>query len=201
MVLAIMTLRYNVNDHMVLSWHISTKFTHMGVHKFYELFITNLISELCTVGGLLYSFLLDPSRNRKMSILENINVSLIVKPNKRVSVSMNMSINVNMSWNLKPSIHERAAYMLHRVFGVWLINFPRIWGEQRTPGAWKGHPAHPVLFAFIQKTDKFRFAANGMWTVCGHTYAHLVREPFGALVYTRLKPDWEYACEYECMWT
>ncbi len=69
-----------------------------------------------------------------------------------------------------------------------------------TPGAWKGHPAHPVLFAFEQKTDKFRFVANGMQIVRGqrnaglqsHPHIHAfgsqaVREPFGALVYTRLK--------------
>ncbi len=50
-------------------------------------------------------------------------------------------------------------------YGV-VINFPRTWGEQRIPGAWKGHPVHPFLFVFAQKTDKFRFTATGMPTVC-----------------------------------
>ncbi len=81
-----------------------------------------------------------------------------------------------------------------------LINFPRTWSEQRTSGAWKGHPAHPVPFVFVQKTDKFWFAVNGMRTVRGqrgagsqfHPYictfgSQAVREPFGTLMYTRLK--------------
>ncbi len=54
------------------------------------------------------------------------------------------------------------AICARRVFGARLINFLRTWGEQRTPGAWKGHPAYPVLFVFAQKTDKFQFTANGM---------------------------------------
>ncbi len=41
------------------------------------------------------------------------------------------------------------------------------------PGAWKGHPAHSVLFVFMQKTDKFWFSANGM-RIIRHTYGHLV---------------------------
>ncbi len=90
------------------------------------------------------------------------------------------------------------AVRMRRVFGAQLINFPWTWGEQRTSGAWKGHPAHPVLFVFVQKTDKFRFAANGMRTVRGwrtagsQSHPHIrafgtptVRESFGALVYTR----------------
>ncbi len=58
--------------------------------------------------------------------------------------------------------------MLDRVilFLCRLINFPQTWGEQRIPGAWKGHPTHPVLFVFAQKTDKFQFVANSMWTGC-----------------------------------
>ncbi len=73
-----------------------------------------------------------------------------------------------MHVHLKLCIHECTAYMLHRsqcVFGAPLINFPQTWGEQKMPGAWKGRPAHPVLFVFAQKTNKFQFAANGMRTV------------------------------------
>ncbi len=90
-----------------------------------------------------------------------------------------------------------------RVSNVRLINFLWTWGEQRTPGARKRHPAHPVLFVFAQKTDKFQFSANGMRTVlrtAQHRFAvpsththiwfanHLraVCEPFGTIVYTRL---------------
>ncbi len=60
----------------------------------------------------------------------------------------------------------RCTIRMRRISGTWLINFPRTRGEQRTPGAWKQHLAHPVLFVFSQKTDKFWFVANGMWTVC-----------------------------------
>ncbi len=77
----------------------------------------------------------------------------------------------SLSRILKPCIHECAAYTLcicmRSVFAARLINFPRTWGEQRTPGAWKGHPAHPVFFVFTQKTDKFQYAANGMQTIRG----------------------------------
>ncbi len=89
------------------------------------------------------------------------------------------------------------------VFGAQSINFPRTRGEQSTPGAWKGHPAHPVLFVFVQKTYKFWFTVNIMQTVLGRRSAgsqyhphilafwfanHLrvVCEPFGTLVYIRL---------------
>ncbi len=91
-------------------------------------------------------------------------------------------------------------FAMRHVFGAPLINFPRTWGEQRTPDAWKVYLAHPVLFVFTQKTDKFWFAANRMRTVCGwcsaglqsHPYirafsSQAVCEPFGALVYTRLE--------------
>ncbi len=59
----------------------------------------------------------------------------------------------------------RCVVCMRRVSGARLINFPRTRGEQRTPGAWKGHAAHPVLFVFAQKTNKFWFAANGMRTI------------------------------------
>ncbi len=87
------------------------------------------------------------------------------------------------------------AIRVWRVFGTRLINFPRTWGEQRTPGAWKKHPAHPVLFVFAKKLTNFDSRrmvcepfADSAAQVCSpiHIYAHLVREPFGALVYTRL---------------
>ncbi len=107
-------------------------------------------------------------------------------------------------WTTSKALYTRA----HR---LRLINFPRTWGERRTPCAWKGHATHPVLFVFAQKTDKFRFAANGMrtvrrWRSAGlQSHPHIctfgsqtmneqftnrswaVREPFGILVYTRLK--------------
>ncbi len=59
----------------------------------------------------------------------------------------------------------RCAVSVRCISGAWLINFPRTWDEPRTPGAWKGHPAHPVLFVFVQKTDKFWFEVNGTRTV------------------------------------
>ncbi len=59
----------------------------------------------------------------------------------------------------------RCAICVRRISGVWLIISLRTWGEQRTLGAWKGHPGHLVLFVFAQKTDKFWFAMNGMWTI------------------------------------
>ncbi len=93
----------------------------------------------------------------------------------------------------------RCAVCVRWVFGVRLINFPRTWGEQRTPGAWKRHLVHPVLFVFVQQTDKFQFAANGMrtirrWCSAGtQSHPHIrafssraVCEPFSALVYIRL---------------
>ncbi len=62
----------------------------------------------------------------------------------------------------------RCAVRMWYVSGVWFINFTWTWGEQRTPDAWKEHPAHPVFFMFAQKTNKFWFAVNGiMWIVCG----------------------------------
>ncbi len=63
------------------------------------------------------------------------------------------------------AIRVRCAVCIRHVSGAELINFLRTWGEQRTSGAWKGPPAHPVLSVFAPKTEKFRFAANGMQTV------------------------------------
>ncbi len=64
-----------------------------------------------------------------------------------------------------------------------LINFPRTWGKQRAPGVWKGHPAHPVLFVFMQKINKFWFTATGMRIICGWRNAgsqsHLHIRAFG----------------------
>ncbi len=61
----------------------------------------------------------------------------------------------------------RCAIRMHCVFGARLINFPQTWGEQKTRDEWKGHLVHPVLFVFMQKTDKFRFVVNGMRTIRG----------------------------------
>ncbi len=81
-------------------------------------------------------------------------------------------------------------------FGAWLINFSWNWGEQRTPGAWKGYPAHPVLFVFAQKPTNFssqrRVYESFVDSIAQirspiHTYTHLVREPFDTLVYLSLK--------------
>ncbi len=59
----------------------------------------------------------------------------------------------------------RCAVSVRCISDARIIYFLQTRDEQRTPGAWKGHPAHPVLFVFPQKTDKFRFAANGMRTI------------------------------------
>ncbi len=104
------------------------------------------------------------------------------------------------------ALYTRAHHLCAAPFacGARLINFPQTWGEQRTPSAWKGHPT-PSSFLCVR-------AKNWQISVCGewyanhsqmarrkfcrpvHTYAHLVckpfarvREPFGVLVYTRLK--------------
>ncbi len=79
------------------------------------------------------------------------------------------------------------AILVQLVFDARLINFLRTWGERRTPSAWKGHLAHPVLFVFAQKPTNF----GSRRTVCElfvdgaaqvrsliHTYAYLVHEPF-----------------------
>ncbi len=54
----------------------------------------------------------------------------------------------------------RCVIRMQHVFGARLINFPRTWGEQRTSGAWIGHTSHPVLFVFMQKTEKQRSHGN-----------------------------------------
>ncbi len=104
----------------------------------------------------------------------------------------------NLLYTSAPLTH----YTIHmwRVFSAWLINFLQTSGEQRTRGAWKGYPGHSVFFVVAQKMDKFQFAVNGMQTVCGwhsagsqsclHIRAfglRMVCEPFGMLVYMRLK--------------
>ncbi len=101
---------------------------------------------------------------------------------------------------VKPCIHKHVAYTLHH--SRVALHHSRVAHNRqtvRTPDVWKGHPAHPVLFVFAQKTDKFWFTANGMWAVRGwrsaglQSHPHIrvlgsrtVHEPFGALVYTRL---------------
>ncbi len=62
-----------------------------------------------------------------------------------------------------PLMH--CAVRMRHVTGTRLINLSRTWGEQRTTSARKRHLAHPVLFVFTQKTDKFQFVVNGMRTV------------------------------------
>ncbi len=89
-------------------------------------------------------------------------------------------------------------------FGARLINFPQTWGEQRTHGAWKGHPSHPVLFVFTQKTDKFWFVVNGMRTIrgwhssgsqlCPHIYAFGSQTIRRAHVYETLQHCHERTC-------
>ncbi len=89
--------------------------------------------------------------------------------------------------NLKLCIHKRVI-CVRRISSAQLINFHK-------PEASRGHPAHPVLFVFTQKSDKFWFTANGMRTVCGwrsaglqshphiHTFgSQTICEPFGMLV-------------------
>ncbi len=102
----------------------------------------------------------------------------------------------------------RCTVRMRRVFGARLIYFLRTWGEQRTPGAWKGHLAHPVLFVFAQKTNKFWFAGN----VCGQRRTGLQSHPhicaFGSQTIRRARVyealtihrdvvivhNWEYQC-------
>ncbi len=71
----------------------------------------------------------------------------------------------------------RCALRMWRASSARLINFLRTWGEQRTPGEWKGHPTHPVLFVFALRTDKFLFVANGMRTICGWRCTDLQSRP------------------------
>ncbi len=71
----------------------------------------------------------------------------------------------------------RCAVRVRRLFGAWLINFPQTRGEQRTPCVWKGHLVHPVLFVFVQKTNKFWFTTNGMRIVCGQHSTGLQSRP------------------------
>ncbi len=66
---------------------------------------------------------------------------------------------------------------MQRISGVRLINFLQTWGEQSTPGAWNGHLAHPVLFAFAQKINKFWYVANGMRTIRGWRSTSLQSHP------------------------
>ncbi len=65
------------------------------------------------------------------------------------------------------TLYTRVRHLHNAPFtcSAWLINFPRTWGEQRTPSTWKRHPAHPFLFVLAQKSDQFLFAANGMQTI------------------------------------
>ncbi len=83
----------------------------------------------------------------------------------------------NLGWFLKCT---RANHRRTKQFalGARLINFPQTWGEQRTPGTCNGHPAHPILFVFAQKTDKFRFVAAGIRTICGWRSAGLQSCPY-----------------------
>ncbi len=86
--------------------------------------------------------------------------------------------------------------------GVWLINFLRTCGEQRTPGAWRR-----IQFSLCSHKKPTNFGLRRMvWEPFAdsaaqvhspiHTYTHLVREPFDVLVYTRLKRSFNkrYTC-------
>ncbi len=68
--------------------------------------------------------------------------------------------------DVKPCIHKHAAYVLHclcaHVRGARLINFPQIWGEQRTPGTWKGHLVHPVSSLCVCAKNQ-QISVHGEW--------------------------------------
>ncbi len=75
---------------------------------------------------------------------------------------------------------------VRRISDAWLINFPRTWGEQRTPNA-RGRIQFPLC-------SRKKLTNFGLWrTVCKsfvdcaaqvrspvHTYSHLVCEPFAS---------------------
>ncbi len=100
----------------------------------------------------------------------------------------------------KLSIYKRAAYTLHRLRAVWLINFPWTWGEQRTPGAWRR-----IQFSSCLRKKPTNFGSR--WTVCElfadgaaqvrspiHRYAHLVHKPFTSGLWTIRR-----TCVYEAL--
>ncbi len=102
----------------------------------------------------------------------------------------------------KKTLYTRARRLRAALFvwGARLINFPRTWGEQRTHGAWKGR-ASSSFCVRAKKPTNF----DSWWMVCEpftdgavqvrspvYTYMHLVCEPFGALVYTRLYAENSY---------
>ncbi len=64
------------------------------------------------------------------------------------------------------------AVHMRRVFGAWLINLLRTWGEQRTPGAWKGHRRIGFSLCSRKKTTNF-----SMRTVCRWCSAGLQSHP------------------------
>ncbi len=65
----------------------------------------------------------------------------------------------------------RYAVRMQCVSGARLINFLK-------PETNKAHPAHPLLFVFTQKTDKFRLAANGMRTILGQRSKNSDNRPY-----------------------
>ncbi len=86
----------------------------------------------------------------------------------------------------------RCTVRMRRISGARLINFPQTLGEQRTPNAWGriqfSLSLHKKLTNFGSQRAVCKLFADGAAQVCSpiQTYEHLVREPFGALVYTRL---------------
>ncbi len=87
-----------------------------------------------------------------------------------------------------------------RVSGMWLINFPRTWGEQRTPDAWRHIQISLCLGKKLTNFDLWRMVcepfADSAAQVCSpvHTHEHLVRDLFasGSQII-------QHACVYEAL--
>ncbi len=117
----------------------------------------------------------------------------------RKSLNSHQAFTLNLLYTSAPL--TRCAVCVRRVFGPWLINFSRTWGEQRTPGAaWKGQPMHGkdtrhIQFSLCSHTNPTNFGlrrtvykpfADGAVQVCSpiHTYAHLVCKQFASSLWT-----------------
>ncbi len=111
------------------------------------------------------------------------------------SVKMYISLLKNLVYTSAPL--TRCAVRILRIFGAWLINFLRTWGEQRTPGASGSLCVHAKNRQILVRNKQYanhsrmaqcRFAVPSIHTHIWFTNcSRAVRESFGVLVYTRLK--------------
>ncbi len=112
----------------------------------------------------------------------------------------NLCSHPKLLQRVKHCIHKRAACALRsshtackrRTVNKFSTNLRRTKDArcmERTPGAWKRHPAHPVLFVFVRKLTNFgswrtvyESFADGTPQVRSpvHTYAHLVCKPYAS---------------------